>query len=134
MKPENLLVRAAGRELGSASSGAGGGLHVRLIDFGSAIDAHSLRHLYGPGGPSDREQTPEYAPPEAVLGRWGTLSGCSKFMDSATPVCHSGLVHYMVPSWAQQSMRDGAANYKHAICTTRKWDCRCSCKLVLVFQ
>ena len=72
VKPENLLVRMAGKEQGSGDGGAAGsGLHVRLIDFGSAIDAHSLRHLYGPGGPSDREQTPEYAPPEAVLGRWG---------------------------------------------------------------
>lgn len=50
---------------------AGGqGLHVRLIDFGSAVDAHSVRSLYGEEGPSAEEQTLEYAPPEALLGRW----------------------------------------------------------------
>jgi serine/threonine protein kinase len=63
VKPENLLVR----------SGSGGAeedsLHLRLIDLGSALDAHSMRHLYGPHGPSAAEQTMEYAPPEAVLGR-----------------------------------------------------------------
>ena len=45
-------------------------LHVRLIDFGSALDPHSLRSLYVEGGPSAEEQTMEYAPPEALLGRW----------------------------------------------------------------
>ena len=87
VKPENLLVRTAGEEEGVAArtGAADGGLHVRLIDFGSAIDAHSLRHLYGPGGPSDREQTPEYAPPEAVLGRW------------------AGPPHCALPRWAMQS-------------------------------
>lgn len=44
-------------------------LQVRLIDFGSAIDEHSMRHLYGAEGPSVNEQTMEYAPPEALLGR-----------------------------------------------------------------
>ena len=45
------------------------GLHVRLIDFGSALDAHSVSSLYGEQGPSAEEQTMEYAPPEALLGR-----------------------------------------------------------------
>ncbi len=45
------------------------GLHLRLIDFGSALDAHVIRTLYGPLGPSDAHQTREYAPPEALLGR-----------------------------------------------------------------
>ena len=43
--------------------------HVRLIDFGSALDPHSVRSLYGDEGPSAEEQTAEYAPPEALLGR-----------------------------------------------------------------
>ena len=45
------------------------GLHVRLIDFGSALDAHSVSSLYGEQGPSTEEQTMEYAPPEVLLGR-----------------------------------------------------------------
>ena len=60
VKPENLLVRPREED---------GKLHLRLIDFGSAIDGHSLRSLYGPGGASEAEQTAEYAPPEALLGR-----------------------------------------------------------------
>ena len=46
-----------------------GSLHLRLIDFGSALDAHAVRALYGAAGPSDAQQTREYAPPEALLGR-----------------------------------------------------------------
>ena len=72
VKPENLLVRP--RE--------GGALHLRLIDFGSALDAHALRALYGPGGASEREQTAEYAPPEALLGR------CSGWLISHTAAAH----------------------------------------------
>lgn len=63
VKPENLLLQP----------GAGDGqpsLHVRLIDFGSAIDAHAVQTLYGIQGPSINEQTQEYAPPEALLGRY----------------------------------------------------------------
>ena len=44
-------------------------LHLRLIDFGSALDPHSLRSLYGEEGASAKEQTMEYAPPEVLLGR-----------------------------------------------------------------
>ncbi|OAE19503.1 hypothetical protein AXG93_4794s1150 [Marchantia polymorpha subsp. ruderalis] len=40
----------------------------RLIDFGSALDPFTVKHLYGPSGPSRLEQTNEYAPPEALLG------------------------------------------------------------------
>ncbi|KAK9827406.1 hypothetical protein WJX81_008695 [Elliptochloris bilobata] len=61
VKPENLLVRPGRGE---------GGLHLRLIDFGSALDAHAVRALYGVAGPSDAQQTREYAPPEALLGRY----------------------------------------------------------------
>ena len=41
--------------------------HVRLIDFGSALDPHSVQHLYGTPGPSRTQQTLEYAPPEATF-------------------------------------------------------------------
>lgn len=63
MKPENLLLQPGGGE-------GKPGVHLRLIDFGSAIDAHTVRQLYGTQGPSVNEQTQEYAPPEALLGRY----------------------------------------------------------------
>ena len=62
VKPENMLLQPGGEE-GTPS------VHLRLIDFGSAIDAHTVRQLYGTQGPSVNEQTQEYAPPEALLGR-----------------------------------------------------------------
>ncbi|KAI8570730.1 hypothetical protein RHMOL_Rhmol01G0059100 [Rhododendron molle] len=43
------------------------GIHVRLIDFGSAVDAFSMQNLY-PNGPSSAEQTFSYMPPEALFG------------------------------------------------------------------
>ena len=58
VKPDNMLVRL------SAES-----MHLRLIDFGSALDEFVITHLYGQAGPSVQQQTPEYAPPEALLGR-----------------------------------------------------------------
>ncbi|CAK7346523.1 unnamed protein product [Dovyalis caffra] len=39
----------------------------RIIDFGSAMDEFTLKHLYGSTGPSRAEQTSEYSPPEAFL-------------------------------------------------------------------
>ena len=65
VKPSNLLV--------SSSSGGGDGSPVdreetlRLADFGSAVDARSLRELYGDDGPTAAQQTPEYAPPESLF-------------------------------------------------------------------
>ncbi len=44
-------------------------MHLRLIDFGSALDTHSLQQLYGEEGPTAAELTLEYAPPEALFGR-----------------------------------------------------------------
>eukprot|EP00798_Chlamydomonas_sp_ICE-L_P015891 gene15891-22023_t len=65
---------------GGASSKGGDGdrdgpvppdsLHLRLIDFGSALDSHSLDSMYGEEGPSAAELTLEYAPPEALFGRY----------------------------------------------------------------
>ncbi|KAL0028700.1 hypothetical protein WJX79_000503 [Trebouxia sp. C0005] len=71
VKPENVLLRAM--NLAAAAAGlplSVGDLHVRLIDFGSAVDKHSIEHLYSTEGPSDDEQTAEYAPPEALLARY----------------------------------------------------------------
>ncbi|KAB1203336.1 putative protein phosphatase 2C 51 [Morella rubra] len=42
-------------------------IYLRIIDFGSAIDDFTVKHLYGSTGPSRAEQTSEYAPPEALL-------------------------------------------------------------------
>ena len=65
VKPENLLVQQRDGDDGRPAS-----LHLRLIDMGSAVDAFSTQRLYGPTGPSSQEQTMEYAPPEALLGRY----------------------------------------------------------------
>ncbi|KAF5936733.1 hypothetical protein HYC85_024239 [Camellia sinensis] len=40
---------------------------MRIIDFGSAMDVFTMKHLYGSVGPSRAEQTYEYTPPEALL-------------------------------------------------------------------
>ncbi|GKA26107.1 protein phosphatase 2C family protein [Tanacetum coccineum] len=40
---------------------------LRIIDFGSAMDEFTTKHLYGSAGPSRDEQTYEYMPPEAFL-------------------------------------------------------------------
>lgn len=66
IKLENLLVRPR--------PGAPPFLDLRLIDFGSAVDPHTTLQLYGPTGPSDEQQTEEYAPPEALLG--GCVTCC----------------------------------------------------------
>ncbi|KAG2490062.1 hypothetical protein HYH03_011527 [Edaphochlamys debaryana] len=58
---------------GGAGGGAGGVVApawLRLIDFGSAVDSYSLQHLYGTEGPSSDQLTLEYAPPEALFGRY----------------------------------------------------------------
>lgn len=66
VKPENMLVSL------NESSVAGGRpekFHLRLIDMGSAVDKESIMRMYGADGPSEREQTHKYAPPEALLGK-----------------------------------------------------------------
>lgn len=78
IKPENMMVRARSR---CSVSGEGHeefpcNLSMRIIDFGSAVDAYSLRNLYGPLGPSRSEQTEEYTPPESFLQRnWVKVYG-----------------------------------------------------------
>ncbi|KAK9853911.1 hypothetical protein WJX84_000068 [Apatococcus fuscideae] len=65
VKLENLLVREQ-EMIGSTLPH----LHVRLADLGSGLDVHSVQQLYGDSGPSDAEQTPEYSPPEVLLGQY----------------------------------------------------------------
>ncbi|KAK9817610.1 hypothetical protein WJX74_001274 [Apatococcus lobatus] len=64
LKLENLLITQQ-QGLGKGKPAA---LHVRLADLGSGLDAHTMQHLYGEEGPSEAQQTPEYSPPEALLG------------------------------------------------------------------
>lgn len=64
IKPENMVV-STNRNHGSEWPS---NLTMRIIDFGSAIDRYTLNHLYSSSGPSQGEQTKEYAPPEATLG------------------------------------------------------------------
>ena len=60
VKPDNLLVRRG-------DPGSDEPIACRLADFGSAIDAHALKHLFPEGGPSLEDLTEEYAPPEFRL-------------------------------------------------------------------
>ncbi|XP_043812617.1 uncharacterized protein LOC110614471 isoform X4 [Manihot esculenta] len=72
IKPENMVIcfedQATGRCLkGGPTRDKNYTTKMRIIDFGSAMDEFTLKHLYGSTGPSRAEQTYEYAPPEAFL-------------------------------------------------------------------
>ncbi|KAJ1276050.1 hypothetical protein BS78_05G184500 [Paspalum vaginatum] len=71
IKPENMIICFEDVETGKClrdvpSEAKQNKLNMRLIDFGSAIDDYTLKHLYG-SGPTRSEQTFEYTPPEALL-------------------------------------------------------------------
>ncbi|WVZ50838.1 hypothetical protein U9M48_002054 [Paspalum notatum var. saurae] len=71
IKPENMIICFEDMETGMClrdvpSEAKQNKLNMRLIDFGSAIDDYTLKHLYG-SGPTRSEQTFEYTPPEALL-------------------------------------------------------------------
>ncbi|XP_062197155.1 uncharacterized protein LOC133900076 isoform X2 [Phragmites australis] len=71
IKPENMIICFENVETGKClrevpSEPKQNKLNMRLIDFGSAIDDYTLKHLYG-SGPTRSEQTFEYTPPEALL-------------------------------------------------------------------
>ncbi|XP_023889066.1 uncharacterized protein LOC112001119 isoform X2 [Quercus suber] len=72
IKPENMVICFEDQETGRCLKGSPSGdknfiTKMRIIDFGSAIDEFTLKHLYGSTGPSRAEQTYEYTPPEALL-------------------------------------------------------------------
>ncbi|GMN48860.1 hypothetical protein TIFTF001_018029 [Ficus carica] len=72
IKPENMVIcfedQKTGRCLNEIPNGDSNyTTKMRIIDFGSAIDGLTLKHLYGSTGPSRAEQTNEYTPPEALL-------------------------------------------------------------------
>ena len=73
-------------------------LHLRLIDFGSALDHHSTHNLYGSQGPSSAEQTVEYAPPEAVLGRYAVRSSSA----TAHRITPCSAAHLCIVKWSHQ--------------------------------
>ncbi|TVU25061.1 hypothetical protein EJB05_27537, partial [Eragrostis curvula] len=71
IKPENMIICFEDVETGKClrevpSVSKQNKLNMRLIDFGSAIDDYTLKHLYD-SGPTRSEQTFEYTPPEALL-------------------------------------------------------------------
>lgn len=72
IKPENMVICFEDQETGRCLRGTPNGDKnyngkMRIIDFGSAINQFTLKHLYGSAGPSRAEQTTEYTPPEALL-------------------------------------------------------------------
>ncbi|XP_017979335.1 PREDICTED: uncharacterized protein LOC18613280 isoform X4 [Theobroma cacao] len=72
IKPENMVICFEDQETGRCLRGIPSGdknftTRMRIIDFGSAIDGFTMKHLYGSTGPSRSEQTHDYSPPEALL-------------------------------------------------------------------
>ncbi|KAL7113000.1 hypothetical protein ACP275_04G035700 [Erythranthe tilingii] len=72
IKPENMVICFEDQHSGSCLRGSPKGDHnyttkMRIIDFGSAVNDFTVKHLYGSVGPSSAEQTSAYAPPEAFL-------------------------------------------------------------------
>ncbi|XP_062022295.1 uncharacterized protein LOC133738725 isoform X2 [Rosa rugosa] len=71
IKPENMVLCFEEQDTGRCLKGIPHGENftskMRIIDFGSAMDEFTLKHLYGSTGPSRAEQTNEYTPPEALL-------------------------------------------------------------------
>ncbi|XP_020882096.1 probable protein phosphatase 2C 51 isoform X2 [Arabidopsis lyrata subsp. lyrata] len=72
IKPENMVICIEDIKSGRCLKGVPNGDHnfktkMRIIDFGSALDEYTMKHLYGSTGPSRAEQTHDYAPPEAIM-------------------------------------------------------------------
>ncbi|CAL5357471.1 hypothetical protein CsSME_00047069 [Camellia sinensis var. sinensis] len=72
IKPENMVICFEDQDSGRCLKGIPSGdkkytTKMRIIDFGSAMDVFTMKHLYGSVGPSRAEQTYEYTPPEALL-------------------------------------------------------------------
>ncbi|XP_057800960.1 uncharacterized protein LOC131016306 isoform X2 [Salvia miltiorrhiza] len=72
IKPENMVMCFEDQDSGSClratpNSSENYTTKMRIIDFGSAVNDFTVKHLYGSVGPSSAEQTSGYAPPEAFL-------------------------------------------------------------------
>ncbi|KAI4341751.1 hypothetical protein MLD38_026436 [Melastoma candidum] len=87
IKPENMVICFEDQETGrclreSPTDDRRYTTKMRIIDFGSAINEYTIKHLYGLSGPSRSEQTSQYTPPEALLNSsWykGPASVTSKY-------------------------------------------------------
>lgn len=87
IKPENMVICFEDKETGRCLRDSPSGeknftAKMRIIDFGSAIDGFTMKHLYGSTGPSRSEQTCDYSPPEALLNAsWyrGSTSNTKKY-------------------------------------------------------
>jgi hypothetical protein len=67
LQPSNLIVRVASS---SSIDGNRQAPYLKIADFSSAIDETALRTgLYGINGPSQSENTIEYAPPEVLFSK-----------------------------------------------------------------
>ena len=77
IKPDNILIGDRGE--------------ITLVDFGSAWDEYISRHgLFGTTGPSEKEETARYSPPEF---RWSYSMRSSSVDEFAAYVsCHSFLL------------------------------------------
>jgi serine/threonine protein kinase len=62
LKPSNLIVHFPS-QVEVERDGMGDPV-LKLADFGSAVDVYSNEYLYGDVGPSQGEETLDYAPPE----------------------------------------------------------------------
>ncbi|CAN6439618.1 unnamed protein product [Victoria cruziana] len=72
IKPENMVIcledKVTGKCLRGYPSDANMyNIKLRIIDFGSAVNEFTIKHLYGSRGPSRLEETVEYTSPEAML-------------------------------------------------------------------
>lgn len=87
IKPENMVICFEDQDSGCCLTGTPNSdknytTKMRIIDFGSAMNDFTVKHLYGSVGPSSAEQTSGYAPPEAFLNvSWykGASSVTSKY-------------------------------------------------------
>ncbi|ONH93502.1 hypothetical protein PRUPE_8G235000 [Prunus persica] len=113
IKPENMVLcfeeEDTGRCLKGIPNGENFTTKMRIIDFGSAMDEFTLKHLYGSTGPSRVEQTNEYTPPEALLhSNWylrptNTTLKLRSFMELCILIPGSFLRHHRTASQAGAS-------------------------------
>ncbi|RLM69785.1 hypothetical protein C2845_PM17G12240 [Panicum miliaceum] len=102
IKPENMIICFEDVDTGKClrevpSEAKQNKLNMRLIDFGSAIDDYTLKHLYG-SGRTRSEQTFEYTPPEALLNsNWfqGSKSARLKYVSFINFFCftNGGMIY-----------------------------------------
>eukprot|EP00898_Chlorokybus_atmophyticus_P008559 jgi/Chlat1/8704/Chrsp88S08082 len=70
VKPENMVLMETPGLNGLGMGSTHDQNHLRLVDFGSALDNNTIQFLYGKQGPTIEQETPDYAPPEALYDIW----------------------------------------------------------------